>query len=415
LKFTLSPEQTQLRESVTRYCKEHYSLRNRALILKSPGGFSRAHWTAFAELGWLGAAFPEDVGGTNGSAIESTIILEQFGRSLVVEPYWSYIVFAGQLINSFASVRQRSELLTPIIQGKLLVSVAHNEFESTGRLDHVNTTATLEQCGYTVNGHKSLAFGGPSADKFIVSARTDGKTRDLKGIVLFAIDRQAAGLQRRDYRMIDGTPASDLTLKNVKVSRDALIGSVDGGLDALEFAKNQASVALCAEAVGVMEAVLFTTRNYLRLRRQYGVTLNTLQALQHRMADMFVEVELSRSILFRALSLLDDEDPANRHIGALSAKVHVGQSGKFVCKNGVQLHGGLGMTEDHIIGQYFKRLAVISNIFGSAQHQINECADLLTATLVSYGSERSPEAGLRKESPQFTAPISDAVSTSLQD
>jgi alkylation response protein AidB-like acyl-CoA dehydrogenase len=377
MEFSLSPDQGALQDNVKRYCKQHYNLKNRASILASSEGFSREHWTAFAQLGWLGAAFPEDVGGTNGNAIESAIILEQFGRSLVVEPYWSCVVFAGQLINFHASSHLRKELLVPIIQGKVLVSVAHDEFGSTGCFEHVDTTATVDQAGYVVNGRKSLVFGGPIVDKFIVSARTSGKTRDRNGVSLFVIDQEADGLQRRDYRMIDGTLASDLTMTNVQISAAALMDSTAGAIAALQFAKNHASIALCAEAVGVMDGVLLTTRDYLRTRRQYGVTLNTLQALQHRMADMFVETELSRSMLFRALNLLDDENQVNRQIGALSAKVHVGQSGKFVCKNGVQLHGALGMTEEHIIGQYFKRVAVISSTFGSAQHQINECAALL--------------------------------------
>jgi alkylation response protein AidB-like acyl-CoA dehydrogenase len=387
MQFSLSPDQTALQDTVMRYCKEGYNLKNRASILSGPEGFSRAHWTKFAELGWLGAALPEDVGGTNGSAIESSIILGQFGKHLVVEPYWSCVVFAGQLVNFCANHRQRHELLVPMIEGKLLIAVSHNEFGSTGRIEHVNTRATKTSGGYTLNGRKSLVFGGPSAAKFIVSARTYGEVRDNDGIDLFVIDRNEAGLKRDDYRMIDGTPASDLALENVEVSEDTLLASPGGGIEALRFAQDNAMVALCAEAVGIMDGALWTTRDHLRLRRQYGTTLNTLQALQHRMADMFAEVELSRSIFFRALSLLNDQDPVNRHIGALSAKIHVAQSGKMVCKNGVQLHGGLGMTEAHIIGQYFKRISVISNTFGTQQHQINECADLLTRGLISGDKE----------------------------
>jgi alkylation response protein AidB-like acyl-CoA dehydrogenase len=378
VKFSLSPEQIALQDNVKRFCRENYSLKDRTSILSCREGFSRSHWATFAELGWLGAAFPEDVGGTGGSAIDTAIILEQFGRSLVVEPYWSCAVFAGQLINFCASSRQRRELLAPIIAGELLFAVAHTEFEPTGCLDHVDTTAVEVHGGYTINGKKSLVFGGPSADKFIVSGRTEGSARDQRGVSLFVIDRAAAGLGRRDYRMIDGTSSSDLTLENVEVAEDALLGPLGGGVDALQFAKDHASAALCAEAVGVMDAVLWTTRDYLRVRRQYGVTLNTLQALQHRMADMFVEVELSRSIFFRALSRLNDEDPMSRRVGALSARIHASKSGNFVCKNGVQLHGGVGMMEEHVAGQYFKRMSVISNIFGTAQQQMNECADILT-------------------------------------
>lgn len=385
MKFSLSSDQTALLDNVTRYCTENYDLKSRASILSSPEGFSRKHWATYAELGWLGAAFPEDVGGTDGSTLESSVILGQFGRHLVAEPYWAYVVFAGQLINFCASPQQRRELLAPIVEGKLLMSVAHGEFESHGNIQHVTTTASKQPGGYLLKGRKSLVFGGPNADKLIVSARIHGNVDSGVGISLFIVDRDASGLTRRDYRMIDGTPTSDLALDNVLVTESALLGPPGGAIDALQFAHDHATVALCAEAVGAMDGVLWTTRDYLRLRRQYGITLNTLQALQHRMADMFAEVELSRSILFRALSLLNDPNPASRHIGALSAKVHVGQSGKFVCKNGVQLHGGLGMTEEHIVGQYFKRVSVISNTFGTLQHQINECVELLTNESIPGG------------------------------
>jgi alkylation response protein AidB-like acyl-CoA dehydrogenase len=391
MELSLSPDQVALQDNVRRYCKEKYDLKTRQSIVSGQESFSRAHWSAFAELGWLGAAFPEDVGGTNGSAIESAIILEQFGRALVVEPYWSCAVFAGQLIEFCASPHHRRELLVPMIEGKLLVTVAHDELAAVGVLDHVGTTATKTRDGYILRGKKTLVFGGPCADKLIVSARTSGEVGHRNGICLFMVDRDAAGLKRNDYRMVDGTSASDLALDRVEVMDGDLLGSPGGGLEALQFAKDQALVALCAETVGAIDGVLWTTRDYLRARRQYGTTLNTMQALQHRMADMFMEVELSRSILLRALSFMSGEEATKRSIGALSAKIHVTQSGKHVCKYGVQLHGGLGVTEDHIVGQYFKRVAVISNTFGSLQGQINECADLLID-----GSPSPEESGYLK-------------------
>jgi alkylation response protein AidB-like acyl-CoA dehydrogenase len=388
MEFSLSQDHVALQDSVKRYLKEKYDWKNRPSTTGNSEGFSRTHWATFAELGWFGAGFPEDVGGTNGSAIESSIILEQFGKSLVVEPYWSCIIFAGRLIEFCASQQHRHELLTPVIEGRLLIAVAHNEFEAAGSLEHVGTTAAKVQGGYKLNGKKSLVFGGPCADKLIISARTDGEVRDRNGVGLFVVDRDAAGLKRADYYMIDGTSASDLVLDNVEIGDGALLAPLDRSVEALQFAKNHALVALSAEAVGAMDGVLWTTRDYLRMRRQYGTTLNTMQALQHRMADMFVEVELARSILFRALSTIGDVDSLKQSIGALSAKVHVAQSGRYVCKNGVQLHGGLGMTEEHVVGRYFKRVAVISNTFGTLQGQINECADLLIGGLPSSG-ERS--------------------------
>ena len=383
MEFSLSSVQTALLDNVKRFCAKHHDLSSRASQLGSAEKLDLVCWKLFGDLGWLGASLPADVEGSGGGAIESAIILEEFGRHLVTEPYWSCAVFSGQLLDRCANARHRLELLQPMIDGRLIASVAHEEADSDGHLTHVGVRACENRGGdgIVITGRKSLVIDGPHADVFIVSARTRGLVRDRHGISLFVVDRNAVGLRRTDYRTLDGRLACDLEFGNVCVEDTALLGSRDSGADAIEFAIDQATVGLCAEAVGIMDAVLWMTRDYLKLRRQYGVSLSTLQALQHRMSDMFVEVELSRSMLYRSLSALGEEDPAARHLAVLAAKIHVCQSGKFVCRNGIQLHGGMGMVDSHMIGQYFKRLSTIVGIVGGVEKQLSRFMELSMADL----------------------------------
>jgi alkylation response protein AidB-like acyl-CoA dehydrogenase len=345
--------------------------------LEAPEGFSRAYWSTFAELGWLGVALPADVNGSGGGAVENALILEEFGRSLVLEPYWSCAVFAAQLLNYRATREQRFELLKPLVDGNLLIAVAHSEANAGACVEHVEAHAIDDiNDGFVISGRKSLVVGGASADKFIVSARTSGATEDRVGISLFVVDRLASGLSRRHYKLLDGSVACDIEMTNVRVNKNDILGHRDSGAEAVELAVDQAAVGLCAEAVGIMDSVLYITSEYLKTRRQYGVTLSTFQALQHRMADMFVEVELSRSMLLRALSALNHEDRTARHLAALAARIHVSKSGKFVCNNGIQLHGAMGVVEEQMIGQYFKRMVVTSGLFGGVDQQLTRYSSL---------------------------------------
>jgi alkylation response protein AidB-like acyl-CoA dehydrogenase len=389
--FSLSFSQTALQDSVKRFCREHYSLKSRASLLRSSDGYSRDHWKTFASLGWLGVTLPSDVHGLDATAIESAIILGEFGRALVVEPYWSCALMAGHLINS-GNARQRSELLVPLVAGELMVAVAHSEALSGSYVEHVETRAEDRGGGaYLLNGRKTMVVGGQGADKLIVSARTSGETKDRNGISLFVLDCAAEGVSRRAYQFLDGTKACDVDLADVR-AEGALIGRRDAGGAALNWAIDQAIVGLCAEAVGIIDSALWMTRDYLRTRRQYGVTLSTLQALQHRMADMFVEVELSRSMLFRALGSLGHPDETVRRTSVLAAHIHVCKSGMFVCKNAVQLHGAMGMTEEHMIGQYFKRLVVISGLFGGMDQELECVATALNSE--AFGTFAPPHGGV---------------------
>jgi alkylation response protein AidB-like acyl-CoA dehydrogenase len=377
MEFALSTVQTALQDSVRRFCRSNYDLQKRRDLLESADGFSRDHWTTFAELGWLGVALPSDAGGAGQTAIESAIILEEFGRALMAEPYLSCALMSGHILDSCANPAQRAQLLTPLIQGKLMVAFAHFETDRAN-LECVDSQAiVLDSGAFSITGKKRLVIGGASADKIIVTARTSGKYPCAEGVGLFVIDRCAEGLLLRDYTLLDGSRACDLDMNGVRVEQENILVLQGTGLATVNFAVDRGIVGLCAEAVGIIDSVLWLTRDHLRRRRQYGVALGSFQALQHRMADMFIEVEMSRSILLYALSVLDESSPEARRASVLAAYLHVCKSGKFVCQNGVQLHGAMGMTEDHLIGQYFKRLTVISGMFGTLDQQSGRLTDLL--------------------------------------
>lgn len=373
--FTLTEEQTMLVDSARRFIQQEYAFETRRATVERHGGFNREHWQQFADMGWLGVSLPEEVGGFNGGAVDTALLMQELGQGLVVEPYLAVAVMAAQVLNAAAGDAQKQVLLPQLIGGESILVLAHNEPEMSGRTERVETRATpLADGGYVLDGRKAVVLGGPVADKFIVSARTGGETSQEQGITLFLLPAGTPGLTRRDYRLIDGSPVSDLELHNVKVSADAVIGAEGQAFAALDFAFSHAIVALCAEAVGAMEKVISTTRDYLMTRKQFGVPIGSFQALQHRMADMVCEVEQSRAMLYRALAYLDADDPAQRRHAVSAAKAQIGRSGKFVGGQGIQLHGGIGMTEEYCIGHYFKRLTVIDALFGNQQFHLGEMA-----------------------------------------
>jgi alkylation response protein AidB-like acyl-CoA dehydrogenase len=333
-------------------------------------------------MDWLGVLSPEEVGGVNGSIIDACIILEEFGRHLVVQPYLPCAVLAAPTIERATNTAQRRALLEPMIRGELIVSLAHTESAARGDAACVETVAHRRPSGeYVLHGEKTLVLAGPIADQFAVSARlADGNG----GIAVFLADRNAPGMRRRDYYTIDGRCASDLTLEEVRIGEDAVLITEDLGLPAIEEAIDFALLGLCAEAVGAMDRIIKVTAEYLKTRRAYGSTLNTFQALQHRLADMLVELELSRSMLYCAFAAFSSSNPAERRRTVSSAKALIGRSAKFVAANGIQLHGAQGMVDDYVIGQHFKQLTVIEAIFGCSDFHWERCA--------SYAGEDSLSA-----------------------
>jgi alkylation response protein AidB-like acyl-CoA dehydrogenase len=358
MEFGLSEEQQLLQDSIARFVEREYSFEKRQKLVSQGSAFSETNWATFAEMGWLMLGLPEDAGGLGGTPVDTAIVMEQFGKALVVEPYLSVAVLAAHLlIESGAG----SSLIGAIGTGKARPVIAHSEVGAFGTLSWVEARAEKSGNGWQLSGGKSLVLAGPIATHFIVSARTSGTAGDAAGISLFLVVPNAAGLTRQDARLADSSWASELTLNACEAT---LIGTEGKGLPIIETAYAHAAIALCAEAVGAMDKALWTTRDYLQTRQQFGVAIGTFQSLQHRMADMLIELEMARSQIYRALAHLNAE-PAVRDQAISSMKVQIGRSIKFTGYQAIQLHGGIGMTEEYSIGHYFKRLHMIDNALGT--------------------------------------------------
>lgn len=373
--FSLTSEQEGLQDSVRRFCEREYAFERRQALLS---GEAFKNWETFAELGWLGAGLPEELGGFGGGVIESALILEQMARALVVEPFLASAVIATQAVARAASTEQVETLLAPLVAGEKIACLAHAE-SAVQMLDAtVETRATKTKDGYRLNGHKCFILGAPQADWLLVSARTSGAAFEAEGISLFLVPASVAGVERLNYNAVDGRRVSDIVLSDVQVGADARIGAEGAAFEAIDYARDCGLVGLCAEAVGAMDSALWLTRDYLKTRKQFGVTLATFQALQHRMADMLVETELARSMLYRAIAALGHDNPQARRQGVSAAKAQIGEAGYFVGAQAVQLHGGIGVTEEYIVGHYFKRLVLVRGLFGSTdQHLVRfaQCGD----------------------------------------
>jgi alkylation response protein AidB-like acyl-CoA dehydrogenase len=369
--FSLSSEQLAIQDSVRRFCTSEYKFTLRREALQLPGGFSRDHWATFAELGWLGAALPLEDEAATEPAVRVAIVMQEFGKALVVSPFISCAILAARALHHGATLDQRERLMAAMQGGSALFALAHNELNSNWQVGAVALAAECVDGGYLLTGTKTLVLDGQSATELIVSARTSGCVGDESGISLFLVPADAIGLMHRNYTLIDGSRACDLQLTEVRVGRDRLLGKENAAGEALSAAVQYGLLAFSAEAVGAMDAVIALTADYLKNRRQYGVVLGTLQALQHRMADMLVEVELSRSILLRALSSFRVESPRARAADIAACKAHIGHSGKYVAANGVQLHGALGFSDEHRMGHYFKRLTSIASMLGDTSFHLN--------------------------------------------
>lgn len=363
--FTLSLEQQALADSVERFCARRYGFEARKTLLATPEGFSRENLATFAELGWFGAALAEDVGGFGGGAVETAIIMERFGRALVLEPFLGHAVLALQTLAALAPSETRDGLIGEIAAGEALATLAHGEPAARGDIGHVETRAEHSGEGWRLTGHKSLVAAAAGADRLLVSARAEA------GIGLFLVLPGAPGLRIQPYRTVDNQRSGDLWLDATPAA--VVLAEPGAALPALAAGFDHALVGVCAEAVGAMDAAIMITRDYLKTRRQFGTTLDTFQALQHRMADMLVELELSRSILYKGIAALDA--PASERIHAISAmKAITSAAALFVGRGAVQLHGGIGITEECAISHYYRRLFVIAAQFGGEAHHLTRMA-----------------------------------------
>jgi len=371
MNFELSEEQRMIQQSVERFVEDNYDLNSRVALSSSSTGFSTEHWHSMAELGWLGLPFEEEDGGFGGNQIDVLVVMEQFGRGLVVEPYLASIVMGGGALKRGGTNALKSEILPQVIQGNLQLAFAYAEEQSRFDLDDVMTSARKEGENFVLNGQKSMVQNAETADKIVVSARTSGGQVGPQGITLFLIDSDAEGLSQDNFPTVDGLRASEITLENVSVEPDRILGEVDQGFSILKSVANDAMLALSAEAVGAMEVLYKDTVDYTQQREQFDHPLSEFQVLQHRMVDMFMEYEQCKSLLYRAtMETIQDPESAQRSIHAL---MHlIGKSGMFIGENAVQLHGGMGMTEELRIGHYFKRLLVIDAAFGNADYHLQK-------------------------------------------
>jgi pimeloyl-CoA dehydrogenase small subunit len=368
--FDLTEEQRLLQESVGKLIADEYDFEKRKAYAKEPAGYSEARWAQYAELGLLGLPFAESLGGSGGTPVETMIVMEAFGRGLVLEPYLATVILGGGLLRLAGSAAQQQELIPEIAKGKLRLAFAHTERQSRYDLADVATRARAAGAGYVLNGEKGVVLHGDTADRLIVLARTAGEQREASGLSLFLVDPNSDGVRRRGYPTQDGLRAAEITFHDVKLAPHALIGAKDQAWPEVERVIDGAIAALSAEAVGVMSAAHEITVEYLKTRKQFGVPIGSFQALQHRAVDMLVSLEQARSMAYLATMMADSEDTAERRRMISAAKVQIGRSARFVGQQAIQLHGGIGMTMEYKVGHYFKRASMIDTLFGDADHHL---------------------------------------------
>ena len=376
MSFAFNDDQKLLAESVDRFILDDYAFDSRRKTMAMDGGFDPKNWSLFAELGWLALPIPEAHGGLGGSTVDVAVLLESMGRGLVVEPYQSTVVLGAGAVAAAGNDAQKSEILGAVAAGSRLLAFAHVEPRSRFTLNHVETTAAKDGGGYVLNGEKSVVHNAETADTLIVSARTAGAKTDNSGVTLFLVDRKADGVELRSYPTIDGLRASEILLEGVKVGADAVLGAVDGAMSAIEAVVDRACILLCAEAAGAMDAAVKLTVEYLKTRVQFGVPIGSFQVLQHRSVEMLGAKEFSRALTYRAAGVFDGATETERARAVSAAKVEMGRAGKTIGQEGVQLHGGMGMTDEMSVGHYFKRLTMIDALFGNTDHHRRRFARL---------------------------------------
>ena len=374
MNFDLSDEQRLIQESIQRFIQENYDLESRRKLAAKSPGFSTEYWASMAGLGWLALPFAEADGGFGGNQIDTMVVMEQFGRGLVLEPYLASIVLGGGAVKRGASEALRGEILPGVIDGSRQLALAYAEPQSRFDLHDVATSARAADGGYLLNGHKSMVLHGGTATQLVVSARTSGGQVDTGGISLFLVDADAEGVSRDNFPTVDGLRACEIGFKDVQVAAGRLIGELDGGYAILQAVANDGILALAAEAVGAMEMLYKSTVEYTQERIQFDQALADFQVLQHRMVEMFMEYEQCKSLLYRATLETSGADAAKAQRTVHALKHLIGKAGIFIGENAVQLHGGMGMTEELAIGHYFKRMLVIDSQFGNADYHLEKFA-----------------------------------------
>ena len=367
--FNFTEEQEMVRDGLSRLVREQYDWETRRSAVESDAGWRPEIWAQLAELGILGMPFSEEDGGFGGGAVDAMIVMEEFGKGLVVEPFLPTVVCAGGFLKHAGTDAQKEEHIGGIVDGSRVYAFAYAEPRGRYDLADLQTTAKKDGDGYVLNGHKAVVVGAPWASHLVVTARTSGGQRERDGVSVFVVANDAEGVVRRDYPTVDGRRASEVYFENVSVPADALIGDEGGALPLVEQVADEAVAALCAEACGAMKVAHAMTVDYSRQRKQFGVPIGKFQVLQHRMVDMFTEYEQSVSMTYLATLKLDAPEKERKRT-ASAAKVRIGQAARFVGQEAIQIHGGMGMTDELAIGSYFKRLTILSSEFGDVDHHM---------------------------------------------
>jgi alkylation response protein AidB-like acyl-CoA dehydrogenase len=365
--FEFTPEQDALADSVKRFVEREYDFEKRKATVRSPQGLDAAHWSIFAELGWLGAGIAFDAGGFGGGAIENAVISQELGRALVTEPFVSHVMVTQLLVS--LDTPKAVELVGQLVIGEQRGTIAVQEPGAGGDFLRIFSQVAPVGQGWALTGEKSLTEGVIQADFVIVPAKVGDE------FALFLVDTNAEGISRRDYRTIDNRRVSDLRFDGVALLADALLARGHEARSAYERAVDHGLVTIGAEALGIMDSALWATRDYIKTRKQFGVTLNNFQALQHRMADMLIEVELTRSLLFHALGAVESGEESERRAATSALKVQLTKGSMIVGQQAIQLHGGIGVTEELIISHYYRRLFAITRQLGDSDLHLARFVD----------------------------------------
>ena len=375
MNFDLNDDQRMLQEGAARYFEKSYDFHHRLALARTGGGFSRDTWRAFADMGWLAAGIAEVHGGLGFSAIELAVLAEEMGRNLVLEPFTACAVLPAAVIAHVAGPAHQSARLPAIASGECLYACAFSEPAARGDLVQVAARAARQSDGaWRLDGRKSLVVGAPVADRLLVVARVSGAEGSLDGLALFDIAKESPGVKLEAVALVDGTPSADVVLDGAIVDAAALLGIAGQAGPGVQRALDEAIVVQCAETAGSVEDVLALCSDYLKNRKQFGVPIGSFQALQHRMADMAIEVSQVRASLHRGLQALTTGAPDRRSVDVSGVKAQVLKSARFVTQHGIQLHGGYGITEEYRVGHHWRRLLVTDSLFGNHAFHIERYA-----------------------------------------
>jgi len=371
----LTEEQRMLLESADRLAERFRSSNSRETARQDKLRVGGNLWREMADQGWLGIGIAPEFGGLGGGPVEIMIVMEALGRRLVRSPFLSSVVVGGQLLTVAGNDAQRKSFLPTMVAGKQLVALAASEPPGRALLERVSTTTTTKGANFVLQGLKTVVLDGATADSFIVLARSSGRPGDTEGLSLFLVPRNAPGLEVKGYHTYDDRPVANVALNGVQVGRDALLGVAGEAYSNLEFVIDYATAALCAEAVGAMTAAYDMTLEYVKIRRQFGKPIGSFQVIQHRLVDLFVAIEECKSLSLAASMHLAGEAGLRRRMVS-AAKTWVGSAGRTVGEECAQIHGAIGMTDEHDISAYFKSLAAIDTIFGDGDHHLGRFSQL---------------------------------------